>query len=94
MQPPLAWFCISSAAIDDVDFTAAATLRRLHHILDGLGIRLVFAEVSAEVQARLDRYQLTDLLGSDAFFESIAGVVDAYRQRGMEADPAKATEPA
>jgi sulfate permease, SulP family len=92
-QPPLAWFCISAAAIDDVDFTAAATLRRLHHVLDAQGIRLVFAEVSSEVQARLDRYQLADLLGKDAFFETIAGVVDAYRQVELGAVPAPSPEP-
>jgi sulfate permease, SulP family len=82
-QPPLAWFCISAAAIDDVDFTAAATLRTLHHFLNKSGTRLVFAEVSGEVKARLDRYQLTDLLGRDAFYETIGGVLVAFRQQIM-----------
>ena len=80
-EPSLAWFCISAAAIDDIDFTAAATLRTLHPSLQNLGIRLVFAEVSRNVQAKLDRYKLTELLGADAFFESIGAVVAAYRTK-------------
>ena len=82
-QPPLSWLCISAAAIDDVDFTAAATLRTLHERLDKAGIRLVFAELSYDVRVKLDRYRLTTLLGKDAFYETIGAVVDAYGKKGQ-----------
>ncbi len=80
-NPPLSWFCIDLAAVNDVDFTAAETLRTLHGILAGQGIRLVFSEVIEEVQAEFDRSNLTELFGRDAFFSSLAAVVITYGER-------------
>ena len=80
-NPPLSWFCIDLAAVNDVDFTAAETLRTLHGILAGQGIRLVFSEVIEEVQAEFDRSNLTELFGRDALFSSLAAVVIKYGER-------------
>ena len=80
-NPPLSWFCIDVAAVNDVDFTAAESLRALHAILAGQGIRLVFSEVIEEVQAEFDRSKLTELFGRDALFPTLAAVVTAYGQR-------------
>jgi SulP family sulfate permease len=80
-NPPLSWFCIDVAAVNDVDFTAAETLRTLHGILAGQGIRLVFSEVIEEVQVEFDRSKLTELFGRGAFFRTFAAVVSAYGQR-------------
>jgi MFS superfamily sulfate permease-like transporter len=80
-QPPLTWFCIEAEAVADVDFTAASTLRDIHGILKKQGIRLVFCELIDLVKAELDRYELTDLFGKDAFYETINAVVSAYDKR-------------
>jgi high affinity sulfate transporter 1 len=80
-NPPLSWFCIDVVAVNDVDFTAAETLRILHGILAGQGIRLVFSEVIEEVHVEFDRSKLTELFGRDAFFHSFAAVVSVYGQR-------------
>jgi high affinity sulfate transporter 1 len=80
-NPPLSWFCIDVAAVNDVDFTAAEALRTLHGILAGQGIRLVFSEVIEEVRVEFDRSSLTDLFGRDALFPSLAAVVNAFGQR-------------
>jgi MFS superfamily sulfate permease-like transporter len=32
-QPPLSWFCIDMTAVDDVDFSAAASLREIYTML-------------------------------------------------------------
>jgi high affinity sulfate transporter 1 len=80
-DPPLLWFCIDAAAVDDVDFTAAETLLALHRTLAGQVIRLVWCEVIDEVRQEFDRSGLTDLLGEDAFFETPAAVVTAFEQR-------------
>jgi len=77
-QPPLVWFCIDASAVADVDFTAASTLRDIHGILKRQGVRLVFCQVIDLVKAELDRYELTDLLGKDAFYGTIHEVVSAY----------------
>ena len=78
-KPPLVWFCIGAAAVDDIDYTAAATLRSLYALLREQGIRLVFFEVSDEVYAQLERSGITDLVGKDAFYATAAAVFSAYK---------------
>jgi high affinity sulfate transporter 1 len=80
-QPPLNWFCIVADAIDDVDFSAAETLRSIVGSLKEKGIRLVFVMVSDEVKAEFDRYGITDLVGEDAFYTTGDHVFSAYSQR-------------
>jgi len=80
-QPPLAWFCIEAEAVADVDFTAAATLRDILGILKMQGIRIVFCETIDLIKTELDRYELTDLIGQDAFYETISDVISAYDKR-------------
>jgi high affinity sulfate transporter 1 len=76
-QPPLRWFCIDGSAVDDVDYTAAETLRSLHRLLKAKGIRLVVAQVMSDVRAE-SRYQLRELFGEDAFFDTLGEVMTAY----------------
>ncbi|RII25418.1 MAG: sodium-independent anion transporter [Geobacter sp.] len=80
--PPLSWFCIDAAAVNDVDYTAAETLRRLHANLAAQDVRLVVCEIVDEVRSEFDRSGLTDLFGKNAFFPAPTAVVDAYQQRG------------
>jgi high affinity sulfate transporter 1 len=77
-SPPLQWFCIDAAGIDDVDFTGAATLRAVHDALKKAGVKLVFAHVSNEVRTTLEKYEITGLLDKDALFDSLRAVVHAY----------------
>ena len=77
-KPPLVWFCIDASAVDDIDYTAAATLRSLYARLREQGIRLLFYAVSAEVYAQLKRSGITNLLGQDAFYATVGAVVRAY----------------
>ncbi len=79
-DPPLSWFCIDATAVNDVDFTAAETLRTLHATLEAQGIRLVVCEIVAEVRDEFERSKLTDLFGREAFFQTPAAVVTAYGQ--------------
>ena len=79
-KPPLVWFCIVADAVDDIDYTAAATLRSLHGFLKKHGIRLVFSDVSDHVYAQLQRSGIIDLLGRDAFYATGVAVVRAYKE--------------
>jgi SulP family sulfate permease len=84
-DPPLRWLCLDASAIDDVDFSAAETLRSVFGILKEKGIRLVVAQVMEDVGER-SRYHLGQLFGKDAFYETLEDVVNAYRQDpGVEA---------
>jgi SulP family sulfate permease len=77
-QPPLSCLCIDASAIADVDFSAAETLREVYGILKGRGIRLVWANVTDLVKAELDTYEISELIGKDAFYQNISDAVDAY----------------
>jgi len=79
-QPALRWFCIDASAVDDVDYSAAETLRSIFPLLKQKGVRLVIAQVMEDVKA-LSRYQLGQLFGKDAFYETLADVVNDYRRQ-------------
>jgi SulP family sulfate permease len=78
-QPPLSWFCIDMPAVDDVDFSAAASLREIYTMLKEKGVRLVFSEVTADIRHELDVSGVTDLVGQDGYFESDYDLEDAFR---------------
>lgn len=80
-SPPLTWFCIDATAVNDVDFTAAETLRKLHGDLTEQGIRLVLCDVADTVRSEFDRSRLTELFGGTAaFFETPAAVLIGFKQ--------------
>ena len=79
-EPPLRWFCIDFSAVDDVDYSAAETLRSIFGILKDKGIRLVVAEVMEDVKEE-SRYNLHQLFGEDAIYDTLEDVVKAYRQQ-------------
>jgi high affinity sulfate transporter 1 len=80
-NPALNWFCIDAAAVDDVDYSAAAVVRSLYDFLKKQGVKLIFSEVSDQVYAQLQRSEITDLMGQDAFYRTTGAVVRAYRQK-------------
>jgi SulP family sulfate permease len=77
-EPPLSWFCVDLTAVDDVDFSAAATMRETCKLLKQRGVRLVLAEVEEDVRHELDRSEVTALIGNDAYFETVSDVQAAY----------------
>jgi len=77
-EPPLSCFCIDASAVADVDFSAAETLREIYGILKSRGIRLVWANVIDPLKAEFDKYEITGLMGQDAFYKNISDVLDAY----------------
>ncbi len=86
-SPPLSWICIDATAVNDVDFTAAETLRTLQGDLNARGIRLVLCGVVDAVMQECERSRLTDLVGRDAFFPIPAAVVAAFRGEHPERRP-------
>jgi high affinity sulfate transporter 1 len=79
-EPPLRWFCIDASAIDDIDYTAAETLRSVYAILKEKKIRLVFAHVLNNVKEE-NHNELLQLLGKEAFYNSLHDVVKTYQQQ-------------
>ena len=81
-DPPLRWLCLSADAISDIDFSAAATLRKVDEELRSRGVTLVLAHVEPEIRQELDRYDLTKQIGEDHFFDRIEDAYDAFQQLG------------
>jgi sulfate permease, SulP family len=86
-EPPLSWFCIDASAIDDVDYSAAETLRSVYETLKEKKIRLVFAHVLDNVKEENDN-ELRQLLGKEAFYNTLHDVVKTYQlqQTNIEAN--------
>jgi MFS superfamily sulfate permease-like transporter len=78
---PVVCFCIDMVAVDDVDFSAAATLRELYEELQAKSIRLAFAETSDKVRRQLDLSGITALVGPDACYPSLHNVLEVYQQK-------------
>jgi sulfate permease, SulP family len=90
-DPPLRWLCLDAAAVDDVDYSAAETLRSVHAKLKARGIRLVVAEVMEDVKNR-SRYRFRELLGDDAQYDRIEDVLKHYRQQFDVTAPSKQSD--
>ena len=88
-EPPLRWLCIDASAVDDVDYSAAETLRSIYARLKGRGIRLVVADVMEDVKAE-SRSRFQELVGEDAFYDRLEDVVKAYRRTLRTPDSAGA----
>ncbi len=79
-EPPLRWFCIEASAVDDIDVTSAETLAILWQQLKEHDVRLVVAQVMLSVSNK-SHYQLRQLLGEDACFETLHDVLAAYDRK-------------
>ncbi len=86
-EPPLRWLCLDASAVDDVDYSAAETIRTVCATLKAKGIRVVVAEELDDVSAR-SHYQSRELFGEDAFYDHLNDVVKQYRQQFDLATPA------
>jgi SulP family sulfate permease len=81
-DPPLRWFCMDASAVDDVDYSAAETLRALFKMLNEKGVRLVVAQVLNDVSEQ-SRYNLRQLFGEDAIYDTLDDVLKAYKRGGV-----------
>jgi high affinity sulfate transporter 1 len=78
-DPPLRWFCLDASAVDDVDYSAAETLRSLFAVLKEKGVRLVVAQVLDDVR-ETSRYRLRELFGEEVFYATLDDVLSDYKK--------------
>ena len=76
------WLCLDAEAIGDVDYSGGESIRGLHSELGEKGIRLVFAGVTPPVRAELDRLGVTEVAGTDAYFDTVDDLLDGYDHGG------------
>jgi sulfate permease, SulP family len=90
-EPPLRWLCLDASAVDDVDYSAAETLRSVHAKLKERGIRLIVAEIMDDVKTRT-HYRFRELLGEDGHYDKLEDVLKQYRQQFNVAAPSKRSD--
>jgi MFS superfamily sulfate permease-like transporter len=77
-DPPLRWLAINAAAIGDIDFSGADSVRQIQNELLGRNATMVLCAVDPAVRRLLDAYGLTDKIGPEHFFDRPIDVVTAY----------------
>jgi high affinity sulfate transporter 1 len=90
-EPPLRWLCLDASSVDDVDYSAAETLRSVHAKLKERGIRLIVAEIMDDVKTRT-HYRFRELLGEDGHYDKLEDVLKQYRQQFNVAAPSKRSD--
>jgi MFS superfamily sulfate permease-like transporter len=79
-DPKVRWLVVDFAAIADVDYSGEQTIRELHTELTGRGVFLKFVEVSDDVRRELDRYGITELVGPDAYVDTVENAVRQFEK--------------
>ena len=72
------WFVVDAGAITTVDYTAGSGLKELVKDLAQNGVTLVFAHISQNLKADLDRQGLTEVIGPNRQFETLRECLAAY----------------
>ncbi len=80
-KPRPQWIVVAAEPITDVDTTAADMLEDLDLELNADGTSLVFAELKTPVRQKVERYDLTDTIDPDHFFETVTQAVHAFSQQ-------------
>ncbi len=78
-DPRPAWILVAAEPITDIDTTAADMLEDLDLTLNANGTSLVFAEMKTPVRRKVERYELTNTIDPNHFFQTITEAVHAYR---------------
>ena len=84
-DPPLRRLCIDASAIDDIDYTAAETLRSLLEFLQSKEIDLVMCHVPSELR-RSERQNFADIFSGLTLYDTLDEVKKDYQRLAQAAD--------
>src|SRR5690606_37577665 len=70
--PDVTVLILDAGVMFDVDYSGGETLKQVFNELHDRGVKLVIADLLPPARAELDRYGGTELLGSDAYLDSLA----------------------
>jgi len=85
---PVCWFIIEAAAITDLDYSAARSLRDLLSDMAHLKVKVAFARVGPFLRADMERHEITDAMSYGGIFLTLHGALAAVRN-----DPAMGSAP-
>jgi high affinity sulfate transporter 1 len=75
---PLRWLVFDCAAIEDIDYTASATLAKVVELAQQRHVRFAVSTVLPAVRQQLDRYGISKALDPDAWYETPGEALDAF----------------
>ena len=81
---PVRWFIVDAAAITDMDYSAAQSLRDLLNELSRQKVGMVFARVSPYLRSDMDRHGITAALGERQIFSTLHEAIDAVRSGSLK----------
>lgn len=90
------YFVLDAGAINDVDYTAAQTLKQFYNQLNAADIELAIAHATPKLRRLLQLYGLTDVIGREHIYSSVRAAIDSYtratvssldRIRALKLDP-------
>jgi SulP family sulfate permease len=88
---PIRWFIVDAAAITDIDYSAARSMRDLLDDLARQGVAMVFGRVSQYLRSDLDRHRITAALGEARIFATLHEAIAAV-QTGTLGQPPGETD--
>jgi SulP family sulfate permease len=74
----ISWFVLLADAIDDLDFTGGKTLAELVDRLLEKGIVVGIVDPDSRVRAELERFGITEKIGSDKIFDDVPAAAAAF----------------
>ena len=88
-DPTTEWIVLDLETVSDIDPTAAEALTESIEAALGHGVVVAFTRVTQPVQALLDRYGLTPLVGAERVYPSNRAVRTAFagRRSSVDSDP-------
>ena len=75
---PVRCVVLEAAALVDVDYSGSLTLKQVISELHDRGARFVVAQITDDVKAELDRFGITESIGADGFYDTVAEAVEAH----------------
>ena len=79
-EPKVEWFCLSGAAMPDVDYSGAAAIKQVMDEVKRHGAKFVVCQVEPGVIDRPNQYGLVAEV--DGVYDFIEDVIEAYDKRG------------
>jgi SulP family sulfate permease len=85
-QAPVHWLVLDAGAITAIDCSAGSSLKELRQELAATGVSLAFAHVNAELRLKLDRQELSEVIGADLLFDTLRDCLRAYHAIKIDRD--------
>jgi MFS superfamily sulfate permease-like transporter len=76
---PVHWFIVDAAAITDIDYSAARSMRDLLDDLARQGVGMVFGRVSRYLRSDMDRHCITAAVGEARIFATLHEAISAVQ---------------